>query len=524
MSIVLNTRPQKTVTDGTYTWLSKWWALHHPIVFGFQRRDWEVLTVVPTGFAYAIVTVDPSVIITGDIADYINQQLYVNSGSYNGNYRIANAIWNGTNYQFTIDANLGSSTGGYANDLFMRKGYYLAVNIYAFNFTTLVSDLVDTVRSAGDSSWNINVDIHRPLQSKVRAVNGNPYSSPAYLDKDTFVVYYITYQEVWHGSSETVFSDQMEDPNSPIDPPPMIPRRFFATNSTRQIQQLHGSNLASYVTVANNVNTSYKAKFISDFVTPTYFPGYPWDIAFILSDLLGATLTKRKEQEIDDTETVIGSDSDDIDTGLELDGLQMPGEIRVMLSGSYSSAVNKVLLWIETGDPFESRYVEDGYVDDGYVEIINGPSFSPFDITERRAITISRDCYDNPVYLAWKGSEGGWNYWLFGGDQKVANDTGANGEFEKNIADLETADTKVGWLNKTSKPSMQIGANGIPVSNFEGIRGLMESVKVQMLVSSSPIKWQTVQVRPGSMSYQTKVNKFDVDMIIDLPYRNTLTQ
>lgn len=524
MSIVLNTRPQKTITDGTYTWLSKWWALHHPIVFGFQRRDWEVVTVVPTGASSAIVTVDPSVVISGSIADYVGQSLYVNSGSYNGNYSITAATFTGTNYQFTIDTNLGSATGGYANDLFMRKGYYLAVNIYAFNFTTLISDLVETIRSAGDSSWNINVDVHRPLQSKVQAVNGNPYSSPAYLDKDTFVVYYITYQELWHGSSETVFSDQMEDPNSPIDPPPMIPRRFFGTNSTRQIQHVHGSNLATYVTVANDVTTPYKAKFISDFTTPTYFPGYPWDIAFILSDLLGATLTKRKEQEIDDSETVIGSDSDDIDTGLELDGLQMPGEIRVMLSGSYTSAVNKVLLWIETGDPFESRYVADGYVDDGYVEIINGPSFSPFDITERRAITISRDCYDNPVYLAWKGSEGGWNYWLFGGDQKVNNDTGANGEFEKNISDLETADTKVDWLNKTSKPSMQLGANGVPLSNLEGIRGLMESVKVQMLVSTSPIKWQTVQVRPGSLSYQTKFNKFDVDLVIDLPYRNTLTQ
>ena len=40
-------------------------------------------------------------------------------------------------------------------------------------------------------------------------------------------------------------------------------------------------------------------------------------------------------------------------------------------------------------------------------------------ITEIKRVKINRDCRKNPVYLMWKNSLGGWDFWLF--DNKSEN-------------------------------------------------------------------------------------------------------
>lgn len=520
MSVNIISRPQISLTvPGVFT--SKWWAVHNPIVYHFARRDWEIEFIVEAVAPNMLIRLVPGSLITVPIESYIGQSIYINSGQYNGTYTVINAYSViGTHY-FIISGYISDSFGGYGNDLYGRASWYLEVFVYKYNLTTHANDEITSLRFSGDVAGIIKANIVRALKDSVQALNQNDYSQVAYLDVNAFVIFHIGYREMWQGSVGFIFPDEIPDPNSPIDPSPFIPRRFFATNSVRQIQQYKGSNLAEYLS-----GVIPKGKFISDFVKPAYFEGYPFDIAYLFSDMSVFYLPNREIDKLDQTGSVVGHTSDlAVPTPVvELDGLQCPGEVRITIPGGYASDVKSIKLWLDSGDPFVSEYVDDEYVDDEYVEATEFVSPGVERITEQREIIINQECYDNPIYLAWRGSEGGWNYWLFGGDQKINLETSANGEFEKYIDDLETAEGKVEWINKKSQPSIQLGANAVDESNVTGMQGIMESVKVQMLVSLSPLKWQTVKVKPNSFSYTKRANKLDVDFVIDLPYRNTLSQ
>lgn len=525
MAIALITRPEKSITDGTYTWLSKWWAVHNPIFYTFARRDYEIVSITLSSGTIGIITLAPGYVLT-NLSDYIGKTIYVNSGPYVGGYVVESVSFSGTNYLIYFQGHTGiDMAGGYVNDLFARSGWYLQVNVYKYDFDTASNVFISSLRSAGNVEGNVSVDVSGIIKSSVSTMDTFQYDKVGYWDRYANVFFHISYQELFKDSSTPIFVDEMLDPYWPSDPAPTIPRRYFATKSVRQIQKLNGSNMAAYLGVLPDVGYTKKGDFISDFAKPVYWPGFPWDIAFIASELLGFVQLSRNEQTVDTNETVIGTNAGDIDRlDGEMDGALFPGETRVMLTGSYTDNIKKVFIWIQTGDAFSSRYVADDYVADDYVEELDGPTFVPIEITKRFPIYLNFECYDNPVYLKWKGTQGGWNYWLFGFDQKVNTETQGNGQFEQNISDMETAQGKVEWINKKSLPSMQVGATGISIDNYDGIAGLMESVEVKMLVSSSPYVWQTVLVRPGTVSYTKRNLLFDVDFIIDLPYRNTLSQ
>lgn len=524
MAVNIIQRPDKSITDGTYTWNSKWWAVQNPIIYKFERRDFEIDNISLVTGSQGLMKMLPGYVFTG-VFDYIGKYIYINSGPYNGLYQVDSIALLGITYYVYFQGYIGDSFGGYANDVFKRTGWHLLVNVYKFDLTSLSNVLISTIRSTGDITGIVTADISGMIKGTVSTRDGSDYTKVGYLDKDATAIYHISYQEKYTDSVTSEIRDEMPDSEWPTDPPPIIPRRYYGNLAVRQIQKPNGSNMAQFIAVLPDVATLKKGDFISDFDKPVYWPGYPWDIAFIASDLLGFVQLGRHEEIVSNDDVVTGTNTADIErTDGEIDGRLLPGETRVTLTGSYVSTTKKVFLWIETADPFSSRYVTDGYVDADYVEELDGPTFSPIEITKRKAIYMNFGCYDNPVYLKWKGKEGGWNYWLFGFDQKIGTDTTANGQFEQNISDMETAEGKLEWINKKSQPYMQIGATGISVDNYTGMAGLMESVEVKMLISSSPYVWQTVLVRPGSVTYVKRSALFDVEMIIDLPYTNTLEQ
>jgi hypothetical protein len=64
-------------------------------------------------------------------------------------------------------------------------------------------------------------------------------------------------------------------------------------------------------------------------------------------------------------------------------------------------------------------------------------------VTETIKVKIDDECKDNPVYLKWRNTLGGWDQWLFHTSQQLNVRTESLGEYKINFTDLETAETDV---------------------------------------------------------------------------------
>lgn len=143
-------------------------------------------------------------------------------------------------------------------------------------------------------------------------------------------------------------------------------------------------------------------------------------------------------------------------------------------------------------------------------------------ITEIKTIKIDAECKENPVYLTWKGPDGGNNAWLFHRRQTEADRIEAGEKFEPFIDDLETATSNGEYLSKQTTPQLILGADNFEIEDVRGIRGLLRSTKVEMLMNPAtweddgPI-WQTVMVDAGSFNIlDTGANKASIEITLNL--------
>lgn len=160
-------------------------------------------------------------------------------------------------------------------------------------------------------------------------------------------------------------------------------------------------------------------------------------------------------------------------------------------------------------------------------------------VTEVRTIKIDHECKDNPVYLAWLGTDGNWNYWLFHKVQTEALDTEVTGEFVPYISDLEDAIGNGEYMGKESTPQLIVGANvdeedigkGILPSQYnQGLKSLINSPYVQMLSNpdtweADGVKWMRVKVVPGTFKIiDTNQSRATIELTLLLPTYNIQQQ
>ena len=135
--------------------------------------------------------------------------------------------------------------------------------------------------------------------------------------------------------------------------------------------------------------------------------------------------------------------------------------------------------------------------------------------SEKKRIRLRNDCLDNPVYLSWFIKRGGIDYWLFGRTQGESLRVSAGQIFERDITDIENADTIADFLTKDAVDVTRLGAENLDANDIEGLKGLLTSPKVQVLMSQNPIVWQTVLVSPGTFKIkETRERRFRLELDI----------
>ncbi|HKR03471.1 MAG TPA: hypothetical protein VJY62_02465 [Bacteroidia bacterium] len=525
MGAIITKRPFKTVvlTDlagPTPTPVDfKWNAVSHPVEYEFQRRDFEIVTVTDGGGGIINVIINADLTLTPPTAGDL---FYVGSGPYDGAYALVSHTIMAPNTLLRLQTPfLGNTFSGYVNWYQLKPQYYIEVTIMAnenYPNSALVTD-IGKMRVSPDSKGIAIADVSAWLKKRMAIKNRNNYQSTNFLcyEYESFVKFWIFYREVYKttGSLDAPLEDVITGTQ----------QKFFATNSVRQISDKYGANLGEFVPVAFDADV--KAKFISDFAEPTYFgAGFPFDIGVIISDQIYQHQMVKREWPYNQNGVNTGVN----DTTVVPTYFSRPGEYRLRLTQGYGAGVSKVEVALVLNGYVTQRYVNQQYVTDVYTEIFPPvpPFGTPFICTERRMIRVKEVCYDQPVYIAWKGSEGAWSYYLFYYRQFESPEDKILGTYQPNMGDLETTESITKLLQKSRQNKVIIGATGLDENDIRGLWKMLDSPEVQFLVGFTPANvpiWQGCIITPGKKApFDTRIKRGDIEYTLELPERLTLTQ
>ena len=146
-------------------------------------------------------------------------------------------------------------------------------------------------------------------------------------------------------------------------------------------------------------------------------------------------------------------------------------------------------------------------------------------LTEIKTVKVNDGCCENPVYLCWLNSLGGFSVWLFQRGYEDEIKTEIETPYSMNITDLETALGSNGISSKKVANTIDVVGN-VALEDLQGISGLFKSPKVQMLANPTTwemegVKWKDVIISTGSMLlFKTRKSFYDIKFTINLPEIN----
>lgn len=580
MSLTLTTSPVVEFSSApSPVATSRYNAVHNPIIYRFQRKDYLITSIVVTGTTAKLTTT-----VQNDDIVVVGHYIYVsgNPGIPDGSYAVtAYVIGAGGFIEFTTSVAAGTYLGGFVILNTTRKSYRIEVQIGMMDTGTFV--LLVTAAWVPNVAGVTDVDVAEYLKPQLPLTNAITYIAGFNLqDQNLSKIYAIKYREVWTGYTAEVFSAATTND--------------YIVNSAKQIGDLWGGNMAEFVPANLDVVAAKKAKFLSGFLTPHFWTAFPFDLSVIYSNVLALDV----EREVTPVD-INGTPGTTITTLLNPAGryyvnrmlftfytynysaitetfggnsftikLYIDGVLTTVGGGTPADiAAIVTILTAYLGTTAEAFFIpstsiqikaKGGHVY-GDLQIINTTlvttnnypaavtyvtpgSIYPaayylymlltydndFDITETKRIVLETGCTSQPVYLAWKSKNGAWDYWLFDWNQTLKRNVGDLKQYEKYITDFALATARIKVSSKTSVPSMVLGASNVPVDDvylneqYPGIMGLLESPEVLQLTNPSTwtvdgAKWRTVIPKSGSFKVlETRDHFSEVELEIMLPY------
>lgn len=495
--------PSANLSSGN---ISRWNAAFNPIVFTYQRKDFQLTAINPDGNNNMIVTVNAS--LTGVIATNNNipgDMVYINAGPYNGTYTVAKVIGN----QVYFDSPYITSATGFININRLRPYYQVLTEITYFDtITNSMKKVISTNRP--DTTGLVKADISSFLQSILHIRDDSNYTAVNYRDMNLCASYTIRYAEQWDGNFLQYFS---------------ISHPYYIVYAAKQLGDPYGGNLAAYVPFLTVPGTTQRAHWVTDFEEPAYSNGYPFDIGFIYGETLAGrdiycelTLLDINRQPITGSTQTSHLLNEDSSFLLNQDGTKL-----IIADGSVSSqtlvehvGLNRLL-------------VNQTFPDDAYYFTLSLKYDDDNDnthiITQTQTIRIDGMVDDQSIYLRWIGLSGCWNYYRFVFNQEVSLDV-QNATIIKNyVTDWANQDGIEEVISKEAGQKMKVMAEDLSVADIKGLQSIKYSPKVQMLVSKNPVKWQTIVLNTATFSeYETQNGQAPFSVTFNMPSINIQTQ
>ncbi len=371
--------------------ISRWSAAFNPVVFIYQRKDFEVTTISQDS-----LTQKPLIGLNAVVSSVkIGELIYLNAGPYKGVYPVLQVYEN----SLIIDTPYitPSTTAGFMNINSLRPYYKILTYITCQDpFTGQQQTIQSTNRP--DSTGLIKADISNFLQSLLRAKDASDFTLPNFRDDNLYASYQVQYAESWDDGTANGYTSALIDITNP----------YYVVYAAKQLGQQYGGNLAAYVPFASVTDSSQLAKWISDFNEPAYSNGYPFDIGFIYSEYLLGLNIYCELTLLDINRNPIPGDSQTDDL-LNEDGSWLLNEdaSKFIIAGQTISdttlpdqlGLNRLL--INTTFPPEAYYFT--------IALKYADEHSTHTITQTQTIRIDDAVDERSVYLRWIGLSGTGN-------------------------------------------------------------------------------------------------------------------
>lgn len=510
LSSLLVSDPSVDLGNGN---ISRWSAAFNPVVFTFQRKDFELTSAAQyNDAAHVLFTVNATLL--SEDANYSLQQkdlVYINAGAYKGVYPVVNVV--GTN-GIVVETPWLEDAAGFININRLRPYYYIKSTI-TYQDPVNGSFRSTAAQNRPDSAGLVRADISNFLQSLLAAADNSDYTQINYPDNNLSASYQLSYNECWDDGTDDGYQSSTV----------VINNQYYVVYAAKQLGERYGGNLAAYVPFPAVNDSSKLARWVTDFVEPAYSNGYPFDIGFIYSEAIdGLQLFCHvlpldiNRQPLDGGETSSYLLNDDGSWLLNQDGSKFVISRQSATNASVPAQVGLNRLLISDIFPPEAYYFNLSlqYTDsDGVTHAI----------TQTQTVRIDDAVDDRSVYMRWIGLSGSWNYYRFVYNQEVSLDV-QNATIIKNyVSDWENQQGIEEVIYKEAGQKMKLMAEDLSVSDIKGLQSIKYSPKVQMLVNSNPVKWQTIVINTATFAeYETMNGQAPFSITFNMPSINIQAQ
>lgn len=314
------TKYPTSLVNGSANTVSKWNAVHHPVKFNIQRRDFEIIATVNITNGLTVYATDTSELTVGD-------SVYIVSGTNIGVGVVISIVANNSfNVTFNNPAPLVQN-GGFFN-VSTRENYYCITRVLGvdeYNQYYIVGESYNKP----DASGLMKVDVSSWLKSLVGYTDEFQYDKMNWRDDNLGGRFNITFAEFWTGHDGDFVT-------------PSAKHLYYFTNSAKQIRDVYGSNMGAFVPFSDYDGETTLAKFLCDFAKPTYFAGFPFSLDFIYSEKIANVDVSKYEKHLDQNNVEVTTNDD------QLDANESVGVNRLMLNEGYSSNIKKLQVWLQT--------------------------------------------------------------------------------------------------------------------------------------------------------------------------------
>lgn len=480
--------------------ISRWNAAFNPVVFTYQRKDFEVTGVSGDGNGQMIVSVNADLtgVVKGDM-------VYLNAGPYKGTYTVDSF----TGKQLFFKSPYTTTGAGYININRLRPYYQVLTEISYFDAGTAQSILSI---NRPDTTGLIRADISSFLQTILHARDDSDFSAINYRDENLSASYTIRYAEKWDNQGHDPVYITITDP-------------YYVLYAAKQLGDAYGGNLAAYVPFPSVSGSNQRALWVTDFAEPAYTNGYPFDIGFIYGETLAGRAVYYELALLDiNRQLITGSEqtsyllNEDSSFLLNQDGTKLVIANASVSGQPIAQCIGLNRLLINQNFPANAYYFT-------LTLKYNDENDQPHIITQTQTVRIDDMVDDRSVYLRWIGLTGCWNYYRFVYNQEITLDV-QNATIIKNyVTDWANQNGIEEVISKAASKKMKVMAEDLSVADIKGLQSIKYSPKVQMLVSKNPVKWQTVVLNTATFSeYETQYGQAPFSVTFNLPGVNIQTQ